>query len=103
VVYSATFKKAFDCVDHKILLNKLNFYGIEGKFKTLIESYLTCRYQNVILNNNNASTNSSLKWEFIKNGVPEGSILGPLFFLLYINDLLKITVWFASQTVPVWE
>jgi len=87
-------QKAFHCVNHKILLDKLEFYGIEGKFKTLIESYLTCRYQKVILNNNNTNTNNSLKWELIKNGVPQGSILDPLFFLLYINDLPKITVWF---------
>ena len=95
-------QKAFDCVNHKILLDKLKFCGTEGKFKTLIESYVTCRYQNVILNNVN--TNSSLKWELIKNGVPQGSTLGPLFFLLYINDLPKIItknnsmVLFADDT-----
>jgi len=90
-------------VNHKILLDKLEFYSIEGKFETLIESYLTCRYQKVILNNK-ANINSSSKWELIKNGVPEGSILGPLFFLLYINDLSKIItknnsmVLFADNT-----
>jgi hypothetical protein len=94
-------QNAFDCVNHKIPLDKLEFCGIEGKFKTLIKSYLTCRYQKVILNNN-ANTNSSLKWELIKNGVPTGSILGSLFFLLYINDLPKITVWFSSLTIPVY-
>jgi hypothetical protein len=77
-------------VNHKILLDKLEFYGTEGKFKTLIESYLTCRYQKVILNNNNnTNINTSSKWELIKNGVPQGSILDPLFFLLYITDLPK--------------
>jgi len=81
-------QKAFDYVNHKILLDKLEFYGIEGKFKTLIKSYLTCRYQKVIPNNN-ANTNSSSKCELIKNGAPRGSILGRLFFLLYINDLPK--------------
>jgi hypothetical protein len=70
-------------------MNKLEFYGIEGKFKTLIAPYVTGRYQKITLNNN-TNTNSSSKWKMIKNGVPQGSILGPLFFLLYINDLPKI-------------
>jgi hypothetical protein len=99
-------------VNHKILLDELEFYGIEGKFKTLIESYRTGRYQKVILsssssnnnNNNNNNNNSSLKWELIKNGVPQGSILGPPFFLLFINNLPKIItenntmVLFAEDT-----
>ena len=99
-------QKAFDCMDHKILMNKLEFYGIEGKFKTLITSHLTGRHQKVTLNNN-ANNNSSSKWEIIKNGVPQGSIIGPLFLLLYINDLPKIItkkaiVWFFSQMIPVY-
>jgi hypothetical protein len=82
-------QKALDCMDHKILMNKHEFYGIEGKSKTLITSYLTGRYQKVILNSNGNNNNRSSKCEMIKNGVPQGSILGPLFFLLYINDLPK--------------
>jgi len=64
-------QKAFDCVNHKILLDKLEFYSMEGKFKSLTESYLTSRYQKV----NNTNTNSSPKWELAKNGEPQGSIL----------------------------
>jgi hypothetical protein len=70
-------------------LDKLEFYGIEGKFKILIKSYLTGRQQIVVLGNIIDSNNIS-KWETIKCGVPQGSILGPLFFLFYINDLPKI-------------
>jgi hypothetical protein len=66
-------------VNHEILLIKLEFYDIQEKFKALIESYLTGRYQKVTLNTNTTSTSSS-EWELIKNGVPQVSILGPLFF-----------------------
>jgi len=67
-------------MDHEIPVNNLEFHGIEGKFKTLIASYLTGRHQKVTLNNN-TNNNSSSKWEMIKNGVPQSSILGPLFIL----------------------
>ena len=74
-------KKAFDTVDHEILLGKLNAYGISGMAGNWFRPYLSERQQTCVINGR--SSNS----RFVRCGIPQGTILGPLLFLIYINDL----------------
>ena len=82
------FRKAFDSVSHDLLLNKLKFYGFSIESIAWIRSYLTGRIQAVI----NSENNSHSRWEKIKSGVPQGSILGPLLFLVFINDIKDVLI-----------
>ena len=90
-------------VNHAILLRKLEFYGIRGIALKWFCNYLTNRKQFVIYNNENSNT------ELISCGVPQGSVLGPLLFLVYINDISnclhysKIILFADDATIYIIE
>ena len=93
-------KKAFDTVDHRILLNKLYAYGIGGNVHDWFRSYLADRSQFVIYDRERSDTIQ------IKCGVLQGSILGQILFIIYMNDIMNVsnilyTILYADDTCAV--
>jgi hypothetical protein len=89
--------KAFDCVSHELLCERLQYYGIRGPVFDLLKSYLSGRQQLVDFNGCRSN------YQFITSGVPQGSIIGPLLFTLYVNELPNTfssdkTIQYADDT-----
>jgi hypothetical protein len=96
-------QKAFDSVNHEILINKIQLYGIRGKMGKLIQSFITDKYQKVTCNDHFSA------WKKIQVGVPLCSVLGPLLFLICCCGLMAdlgfipLVFWHPSTALIVLE
>ena len=84
------FRKAFDTVPHARLINKLYAYGIRGNLLQWIQNFLTDRKQKVIVQGEES------QWADVASDIPQGSVLGPVLFLIYINDLPDVVKKFVT-------
>jgi hypothetical protein len=91
-------EKAFDCVSHEVLLDKLKYYGIKDNQYKLYKSYLHDRLQRISILDGQNNSKVYSEWVKVTNGVLQGLVLGPLLFIIYINDLPKIL---ESNSVPI--
>lgn len=99
IVYT-DFQKAFDTVPHRRLLQKIKSYGISGNLLSWIDSFLSGRKQRVRIRGNTST------WNDVKSGVPQGSVLGPILFIIYINDIvenLKSDVYLYADDMKIYS
>ena len=89
--------KAFNSINHSVLLQKLSYYGVQGIYLNWFESYLTNRRQELIISTHGG--NYSSNWETATSGFPQGSVLGRLLFLIYINDFPYIIHQIAKPVI----
>ena len=97
IIITIDYSKAFDKVDHQVLLAKMKMYGISGKVYDWIKNFLSDRSQTVVVDGAKSS------FQEVKSGVPQGTVLGPVFFILYVIDMVMSaknskTLTFADDT-----
>ena len=91
------FSKAFDCVLHARLISKLHGYGIAGLLLKWIDNFLRDRKQRVCVRGSYSS------WCNVSSGVPQGSVLGPVLFITYVNDLPEVILWMFADDTKIYR